>query len=173
MMIEDILYNSKKRAKSNPWFHSGVKVEKEGLSNRVKALYMSFLDLILPKEHFDIIWAEGVIAIIGFKKGLVEWGRLLKPNGFLVVHDDAKNSYQKAKLIIENGYKLIEDFPLPEDAWWKLFYKPLAEKIIKLRAKFSDSVSASIFEKAETEINMIKKNLQNYDSIFYIMQKIK
>ena len=36
-------------------------------------------------SSFDIIWAEGAIYIIGFKKGLKEWKRILKPNGIIAV----------------------------------------------------------------------------------------
>jgi hypothetical protein len=32
-----------------------------------------------------LIWSEGAFYIIGFENGLLEWKRLLKPNGCIVV----------------------------------------------------------------------------------------
>jgi len=48
------------------------KSEKAGLSDRVKVMKCSMVDMDFPDESFDIIWAEGSIAVIGFKRGLKE-----------------------------------------------------------------------------------------------------
>jgi ubiquinone/menaquinone biosynthesis C-methylase UbiE len=65
------------------------KTELAGLSERVKVVNCSLFDMHFPVESFDIIWAEGSIFIIGFEKGLNDWQRFIKPNGFLVVHEMA------------------------------------------------------------------------------------
>jgi len=65
------------------------KIKDAGLSNRVRTLKRSMLKMDFPGESFNLIWAEGSISKIGFERGLKEWRRFLKPNGFLVVHDDA------------------------------------------------------------------------------------
>jgi ubiquinone/menaquinone biosynthesis C-methylase UbiE len=65
-----------------------AKIEKEGLSHRVSTLKCSMLDMKFPNDSFDIIWAEGSIYIIGFERGLREWARFLRTNGFFVVHDE-------------------------------------------------------------------------------------
>ncbi len=67
------------------------KIKKAGLSGRVGAMKCSLLEMEFPRESFNIIWAEGSISVIGFKRGLKEWRRFLKPNGFLVVHDEIGN----------------------------------------------------------------------------------
>ena len=59
-----------------------AKISEAGLSERIKTVKGSMFDLQFQKESFDIIWAEGSIYIIGFKRGLREWRRLLKPYGF-------------------------------------------------------------------------------------------
>ena len=64
------------------------RIEEEGLSNRVKTVKCSLFEIDFPDESFDIIWAEGVIRIIGFEKSLKEWKRLLNHKGFLVIHDE-------------------------------------------------------------------------------------
>lgn len=73
------------------------KIEKAGLAARVKAKKCSMLNMCFPEASFDIIWAEGSIAEIGFGKGLKEWRRLLKTGGFLVIHDDLGDLTEKKK----------------------------------------------------------------------------
>jgi ubiquinone/menaquinone biosynthesis C-methylase UbiE len=60
------------------------KAERAGLSDHVKAMKCSMSKMDFPDESFDIIWAEGSIFIIGFERGLKDWRRFLKPNGYLV-----------------------------------------------------------------------------------------
>jgi len=149
------------------------KIEEEGLSNRVKTRKCSLFEIDFPDESFDIIWAEGSISIIGFEKGLREWRRLLKPSGFLVVHDDIINMSNKLRNIPDCGYRLFGYFSLPEDAWWKEYYRPLEIRIKELRAKYKNNPEAlKILEKHQNEIDMVKKNPKEYGSAFYIMQKL-
>ena len=55
---------------------------KENLQNKVKAEKQSMFDIKYPEEFFDIIWAEGSIFIIGFEKGLSNWKKYIKKNGY-------------------------------------------------------------------------------------------
>jgi len=149
------------------------KIEEEGFSNRVKTIKCSLFEIGFPDESFDIIWAEGSISIIGFEKALKEWNRLLKTNGFLVVHDDTKNMSDKLKKIPDCGYKLINYFSLPEDAWWTEYYRPLESRINKLRIEYkNDPEALKILEKYQNEVDMVKKNPKDHGSGFYIMQKL-
>ena len=149
------------------------KIEEEGLSNRVITKNCSLFKIDFPDETFDIIWAEGAIALIGFKKGLLEWKRLLEPNGFLVVHDGRDNLSFKLKKIPQCGYKLVNHFSLPEEAWWIEYYQPLEIRINELRLKHKNDPKASkIFQKYQKEIDMAKNNPQSARSVFIIMQKI-
>jgi len=52
--------------------------KKEELSDRIEILNKSMFDMNFPEEHFDIIWAEGSIFIIGFEKGLEGWKKYIK-----------------------------------------------------------------------------------------------
>ena len=148
------------------------KIEEEGFSNRMKTMKCSLFEIDFPDESFDIIWAEGSISIIGFEKGLKEWKRLLKPDGFLVVHDDIKRMSKKLEKIPSCGYKLVDYFTLPKEAWWIEYYRPLEIRIKELRKKYSkDPEALKILEKFQNEIDMVKKNPKDYGSVFYIMQK--
>jgi ubiquinone/menaquinone biosynthesis C-methylase UbiE len=148
------------------------RIEEEGLSHRIKTVKCSLFEIDLPDESFDIIWTEGSIWIIGFEKGLKEWRKLLKPEGFLVVHDETKTVSHKLKNIPSYGYKLIGNFQLPENAWWTEYYKPIERRIKGLDLKFKNNSKAlKILKELRNEIGSIKSNPKEYSSAFYIMQK--
>ena len=169
------------------------KAEREGLSDRVKTLNRSMFDMDFPEQSFDVIWSEGSIYVIGFEKGLYEWRRLIKPRGFLAVHDVAwlnpdppaeirdywKKSYPAILTIDESleripglGYLHIGHFPLPEDAWWHEYYGPLQERINMLREKYAGRPRAlEVLDREQEEIELYKKYCHWYGSAFFIMQR--
>jgi len=148
------------------------KIEEEGFSSRVKTVKCSLFKINFPDESFDIIWAEGSIWTIGFEKGLREWRRLLKPNGFLVVHDEIKTVSNKLKKITSCGYKLVNHFLLPEDAWWTEYYGPFEIRVKELHMKYkNDSEALKTLKKYQNEIDMAKSDPEGHSSAFYIMQK--
>jgi ubiquinone/menaquinone biosynthesis C-methylase UbiE len=148
------------------------RIEEEGLSNRVKTMKRSLFEIDFPDESFDIIWAEGSIWIIGFKKGLKEWRRLLKPNGFFVIHDEIKTVSDELKKIPSYGYKLVNHFQLPEDAWWTEYYRPLETRIKELYMKYKNNPEAlKILRKSQSEIEMVKKDPKEHNSAFFVIQK--
>lgn len=168
------------------------KIKDAGLNDQVKAVKGSMFEMEFPDQSFDIIWAEGSIYIIGFERGLKEWRRFLKTNGFLVVHemtwlrpDPPQEIYdywgslypgictvaQNIKRIAACGYDLIGHFTLPEDAWWTAYYEPLEERIGDLRKKYKDNSKAlAILDDEQREIDIFRKYYQWYGSVFFIMQ---
>ena len=169
------------------------RIEEAGLASRVKAVNRSMFDMDFPDESFDIVWAEGSIWAIGFKKGLKEWRRLLKPNGFLVIHemvwlrpDPPKEIYDywmgvypgintvqdNLQQVSGCGYDAIGHFVLPDDTWWVEYYGPLERRIKRLRAKYIDDTEALLtLDKEQREIDMYKKYREWYGSAFFVMQK--
>lgn len=149
------------------------KILREGLSDRVETKKCSMLEMDFPDESFDIIWAEGSISMIGFERGLKEWRRLLKPGGFLVVHTETGKILDKLKKIPSFGYKLLNQFSLPEDAHWTEYYKPLEIRIQELRVKHKNNPEIlKVLRNHQNEIDMVKKNPKEFSSAFYIMQKL-
>ena len=149
------------------------KIEREGLSNRVESRKCSILRLDFPDESFDIIWVEGAIRAIGFEEGLKKWKRLLKPNGFVVIHEENRTMENKLEKIPNLGYRLKGHFLLPEDAHWTEYYKPLENRIKGLWEKYKNNSKAlSILGKVQDEIAMVKGNPKGHRTSFYIMQKI-
>ena len=150
------------------------KIEQEGLTNRVKAIKCSLLDIKFLDNSFDIIWAEGSITTLGVEKSLREWNRLLKPKGFLVIHDEIKHFFEKRHVVAACGYKLIEHFSLPEEVWWEEYYKPLEIRIKELYKKYSNAPDAlEVLNTHQNEVDVVKASPKSFQSVFCIMQKIK
>ena len=148
------------------------KIEKAGLLDTVKAVKCSILDMKFPDESFDIIWAEGSISVIGFKRGLQEWKRFLKPNGFMVLHDEKGNITEKLEQISSCGYELLGYFILNADTWWAEYYAPLEKLICETRTKHADDPKVlEALHNAQWEIDMFKKNPKLNSSVFFIMKK--
>ena len=148
------------------------KIKKAGLSDRVKTLKCSMLDMDFPDESFDIIWAEGSISAIGFKRGLKEWRRFLRPQGFLVVHDEIGNITEKLEQVSSCGYDLVGYFTVSEDTWWNEYYALLEKRIDELRTKHvNDPKTLATLDNDQQFISIFKKNPEQYASVFFIMQK--
>jgi ubiquinone/menaquinone biosynthesis C-methylase UbiE len=148
------------------------KINKAGLTARVKAIKCSMLNMDFTQASFDIIWAEGSIAVIGFEKGLKEWRRLLKTGGFLVLHDELGNLTEKRRQISQSGYELINHFILSENIWWNEYYAPLEKKFNEVRAKFtSDQKTISVTNDDQREIDTFKRDTKRYRSGFFVMRK--
>jgi ubiquinone/menaquinone biosynthesis C-methylase UbiE len=149
-----------------------AKIAQAGLTDRVKTLHCSMENMKFPDEQFDIIWAEGVIAHIGFQKGLIAWCRFIKPNGFLVVHDNIDNLTEKRTYIAQCGYRLIDSFIVPKDVWWNEYYCILEKQIKKLRKKYHTNLEAhALLDKEQHGVNEFKSNPAYHGSVFFIMQK--
>jgi len=148
------------------------KIEKAGLSERVKVMKCSMVDMDFPDESFDIIWAEGSIHVVGFRRGLKEWRQFLKPNGFMVVHDEQENASKKLGQISSYGYELLGHFILNEDTWWAEYFAPLEKLVREIRTEHPDDPKVlEILHNDQREIEMFKKNPGRYCSVFFIMKK--
>lgn len=173
----------------------GEAIEAAGLSDRVEAVYGSMFEMAFPDESFDIIWAEGSIYIFGFERGLTEWRRFLKPEGYLVANEVTwlrpdppaelsafwQENYPGIKTIPENlslipacGYEIIGHFVLPEDAWWVDYYNPLEKRLQRLREKYSDDPKAlEVLGVEQAEIELFRKYHEWYGAVFFVMRKEK
>ena len=125
-----------------------MKIKEQHLQDHVVTVNQSMFSMDFPEESFDIIWAEGSIFVIGFKRGLREWKKIIKSKGYLIVHEMSwlhlnppeeikrywENLYaittieHNLEMIHDGGYILVDYFTLPEDAWWEPYYTPLEER---------------------------------------------
>ncbi|MGC9443670.1 MAG: class I SAM-dependent methyltransferase [Candidatus Methanospirareceae archaeon] len=148
------------------------KIAAANLADRVTAVNGSLFELEFPDESFDILWAEGSIAVIGFEQGLQAWRRLLKPAGFLVVHDELGDLKTKQNHITKSGYELLGQFTISADEWWCAYYEPLEKRIAELRAKYRDDTKAlAVLDREYREVSLFKSNPEQNASVFFVMQK--
>jgi len=148
------------------------RIEEAGLSDRVQAIHVSMFDMAFADESFDIIWSEGAIFAIGFERGLREWGRWLKPDGFMVVHDERGDIEEKLGKIPLCGYELLDYFTLSQETWWNEYYIPLEKLVTEYRTQhIGDTDTSSELAQAETELSMFRKSPERNNSVYFIMQK--
>jgi SAM-dependent methyltransferase len=145
------------------------------------------------KGSFDLLWSEGAVFVIGFKRALDEWKPLLRPEGFLVISElvwfkkrvpskirkffteqypDMKYYEDILPMIESSGYKIIDYSPLPSESWWQNYYTPIENKIAELRLKYrANDKAKTVFDMLQLEIDMFRKYSPYYGYYFYIMQK--
>ncbi len=124
-----------------------------GLGDRITTLEGSVADLPFPDGSFDVVWGEGIAHVVGFERALAGWGRVLVPDGFMVLHvatwlrpdppegarrtwgsfsEDVSTLEGYADRAAAMGCEVIGSFDLPESAWWDLYYGPLGDRIASL-----------------------------------------
>jgi ubiquinone/menaquinone biosynthesis C-methylase UbiE len=145
------------------------KIAKAGQTDRIKAVQCSLMELDFEEGSFDVIWSEGSIWVIGFEKGLKEWKRFLKPNGFLVVHDESKDFDKKLASIANSDYKLIGHFQLDKDVWRSEYYEPLERIVNEKRKEYQNENEA--LQALDKELKSFKRDPRQFTSVFYILQK--
>lgn len=167
-------------------------IKKEGLQNRINTVLGDMFNLTFEKKSFDIIWSEGAIYIIGFEQGLKTFKPFLKENGYIAVTEvtwlkpnppaDLKKFWMEEYPAIQDiesnlmsikktGYEIIDNFTLPEHAWWDDYYTPLQNRLEKLREKYKNNTTAlDMINMTQAEINMYKKYSEYYGYVFYIMR---
>lgn len=180
---------------SNPYFLDVLddRALAEGVAEQITTVKGSMFDLALPQNEFDVIWAEGSIFIIGFERGLKEWKRVLKNNGYLAathlswlctdIPDEPKAFWAKEypaitsiaenlEIIRQAGYVEVGHFTLPETAWWVDYYTPLEERLKGLKQQWAtDSVALKVIADTQMEIDLYREYSDSYGYVFYIMRK--
>jgi SAM-dependent methyltransferase len=169
------------------------RIEEEGLTGHIQVVHGSMFDMDFPDESFDVVWAEGALNVIGFERGLRAWRRLIKSNGFLVVHDGVwlqpdpppeivarwQPSFPEIGTVPEYvrrlpgcGYRLVGHFPLPEEFWWVNYYALIEARIDALRPKVAGNrADLEILDREQREVDLYKRHARWYGSAFLVMQK--
>ncbi len=167
---------------------------KEGVLSKITVQNGSMFDLQFDEDHFDLIWSEGAIFIIGFDEGIKAWRKYLKTDGYLVVseiswlrNDAPKEAIEfweadypsikgigdNINLIQKAGYSPVGHFVLPEIGWWENYYNPLIERINLLRVKYQGNQEANeALDNTMKEIDLYRKYSDYFGYVFYLMKKI-
>ena len=143
------------------------KVKGLNLSNRVILSNSSFFDIKVKNNQYDLILAEGLLNVVGFQKGFLRMIKLLKRDGFIIIHDEFQNQNEKIEFIENNDCKILDSFVLDEQIWWNDYFKCLEKKI----NSSSNKEFLRLFKSDLREIKMFKKNPSKYISAYYIIEK--
>lgn len=147
------------------------RLEAEGLGNRVEVRNTSLCDVGFSGESFDVLWEEGVLHLVDRGTSLAVCSRLLKPGGFLVLHetvvwfDEARDSLRTV------GFRSFNQVLLPKRAWWTDYYEPLAARIQALREAHGDGLQSAELAQHEREIAMVTAEPDRFDCGFFILQR--
>lgn len=163
------------------------------LEDKIITLKASMDNLSFDKESLDVIWSEGAIYNMGFKKGISYFKQFLKKNGILAVSEITwltnerpqeienhwQNEYpeiatasQKIKILEDQGFKLIGYFPLSQKCWIDNYYNSLEQGFDDFLARNSNTNKAkSIIKNEIKEIELYKKYQDYYSYGFYIARK--
>lgn len=133
------------------------KIKDRGLDKQVRVIKDSIFTMDFPDESFDIIWAEGSVHVLGFENSIKKWSQYLKPEGFIVIHDDNKEKIKNLETIEKYNYQLIDEFELSHKVWWEEYYKPLEQLIKKFRDNYPDDLVL---------INQLDKDQMEIDNYF-------
>lgn len=170
------------------------KIKELGYENRIETFEGSMNNLPFAEKEFDLIWAEGSIYNIGFEKGLCEWKKYLKDDGYIAVTESSwftverpseiqqfwNDNYpeidtipNQIKAMERAGYILVAHFILPEDCWLKYYFDPMPPVMEKFLEKYNYNETAKQFVKLQKkEIELYKKYKDYYGYVFYIGKKI-
>lgn len=150
-------------------------------------------ELPFAKESLDLIWSEGAIYNMGFKRGIASWKQYLKPGGVLAVSEitwttDSRppviEAYWKAeypeigtaseKLVIlkNQGYESLGHFMLPSESWTTEYYKPLAAIFPDFLERHEHSALAqAVIDEYKREFELYDRYREYYSYGFYVAYK--
>lgn len=169
------------------------RVKEEKLAERIECIRGDMAAMDFEPESFDLIWAEGSIFIMGLERGLTSWKHLLKTGGFIALTDvflfsrdipeEVKSFWNQVdpnildisgaeEVIRRCGYRIIGRFSLPPSAWWKAYYTPLEQQLVRSRVKYADNPEATeLIDHLQREIDLYRKYSDRYGYVFFIIKK--
>ncbi len=170
-----------------------VRAKNDGVEDKITPLCASMEQLPFNNEEFDVIWSEGAIYNMGFKKGITDWKRYLKPGGLLVVSEitwltssrpaelqdhwnheypEIDTASAKIKVLEDGGYSPIGYFVLPEYCWLDNYYEPMRKRFDAfLRRNGNSEEARAIVEAERHEIELYEKYKEYFSYGVYIARK--
>ncbi len=149
-----------------------AKIKLNNFESRISVVHNSIFKVEIPKNHFDLIIAEGIFNIVGFKKGFRYFSEHLKEKGIFIIHDEYANKEEKLKLFKAHHFNLLNSIFLDEKIWEELYVTCLEKKISELKIQHPEIKNFNqIFKTELAEIKMFTKTPEIFKSICYIIQK--
>jgi ubiquinone/menaquinone biosynthesis C-methylase UbiE len=162
------------------------------LSDRIATALGDMSALPFARGGLDLIWAEGAIYIMGFEAGLRAWRPLLRNEGYVAVTEITwlksdppeplarfwEENYPALASADENvrraeaaGYRVLDHFALPPEAWWEDYYTPIEARLPEMRNRYAQDPNALAAIDAETqEIDLFRRYSEYYGYVFYVLR---
>ena len=167
---------------------------KNNLQKRVKGIVGSMDNLQFKDEELDMILSEGAIYNIGFERGLREWNKFIKKDGYIVISEATwltedrpaeiadfwMDAYPEIDTISnciakmqKCGYIPIASFIIPEYCRTDNFYLThISFQEIFLKEHAGKKCVKEFIEWERYEAQMYNKYKKYYGYVFYIGKKI-
>jgi SAM-dependent methyltransferase len=161
-----------------------------GLEDRIDAVQASMLALPFADGTFDAVWSEGAAYIAGFDRAVRDWRRLLNAGGRLVASelcwlqphppDEPSAFWARAypamrsidgnlRALERAGYRQLDRFVLPTEAWWTSYYGPLGLRLATLRETYAgDDDARRQLDDTAREIELFRNYSDWYGYVFFI-----
>ena len=147
------------------------RIDQAGLGHRIQALPVSLFDNGFDDNSFDLLWEEGVLHLLDATRSLPECRRLLKPNGYLVLHETIRWFESIRAKLPESGFELMDQHMLPKRFWWTDYGAPLEERIRAYRETHGDVSDSPQLTEQERVVATIKSDPDRTDCGFYLVRK--
>lgn len=150
------------------------KIQEYKLQENIEVINKSILDTTFPESYFDIILAEGIFNITGFKKGFGHTIPFLKSGGYFLIHDELLGREKKMELIKKYNCELLKEIIIGQDIWEERYINCLKKSIIQLKnSKPSVTGKIKILSALQDEVAYFNTNPSAFKSRYYIIRKKK
>lgn len=166
----------------------------QNVQDRVQGIIASMDDLPFDPEELDVIWSEGAIYNIGFKRGIQEWRKYLKKGGYIAVSEaswftekrpeeieqfwleaypEIDTIASKVRELQQAGYIPVATFILPENCWIENFYLPQVRvQDAFLQRHHGNKMAEEFVAYQRWEAELYYRYKAYYGYAFYIGKKI-
>ena len=152
---------------------------------------MDMRDIPTVFQQVDLLWSGGAAYNIGFASALAKWWAAIRSGGFLVVSELSwlreeapdvvreffQNGYPDMQTVKGNvqiaeasGYKSLETYTLPDEAWVDGYYDILQPRAKALLNHPDESVRKFALETIE-EIEIFEQSERSYGYVFHLLQR--
>ena len=147
------------------------RIDKAKVGDRIKVVHGSFFDNKFDDNSFDVLWEEGVLHLLDTSRSLAECRRLLKPDGYLVMHESILWFESTQKKLPKFGFKFMDQHMLPKHFWWNNYGAPFEDRIRAYRDIYDDASDSKKIAEYENVVTSIKRDPDRADCGIYLVER--
>lgn len=148
------------------------KIAKQKPIGHIELINKPVYEIDFPGEYFDIIIAEGIFNIIGFKNGFGFAIPFLKPGGYFIIHDEYSDWEKKVQYLKKYNCDLIREITLSQEVWEKNYINCLKTAIREIGKKNDANLKTQkLLQKLKHETACFDKNPEAFHSRCYALRK--